>query len=421
MKYYPSQKILLGLIFCLIAFLFKLDFIIAQNNELQLVEYPSEAVIKLKNGNFYKIKFEDNTDINQIINDYKTNPEIEYIEPNYKYQITAFPNDTYYNDQIYLRKIKSKNAWSKELLEKQIKTLDDNSVIAVIDTGVDIDHPDLIGNIWQNKNEIAGNGIDDDNNGYIDDMHGWDFVGNEADPNPKFTLNYTVDAIHHGTIVSGIASAVGHNDKGITGVSWDSKIMALRALDSEGQGSVYDVSKAVAYAIENGADVINMSFVGMDYSQILYDEIKKAYDQGIMIVAAAGNTDASVQGVNLNQTKSYPVCFNASASVDISAPGEKFFGLQVYNLQYRGYDDYYKGYWSGTSVSTPIVSGSLALLKSLNPSLSNEEIQDILLDNADNIDAFNTSYKGQIGSGRLNLESAVEALILFNPELKIIW
>jgi len=415
-------------------FFLSLNFVVAQSKHDS--DLNNELIVRLKTGSLYKISFENDIELDTIISSYLNDPNVDYVEPNYQYNITAFPNDEYYNNQIYLRKINAKSAWSKELLEKQLHGINNKVVIAVIDTGVDTDHPDLKNQMWQNNKEIAGNNRDDDSNGYVDDIFGWDFVNKIPDPNPKFGLRYTKDGINHGTLVAGIAAAAGNNNEGVAGISWDAEIMALRALDSVGRGNLYDVSLAVAYARENGADIINMSFVGLDYSQALYDEIKKAYDDGIVIVAAAGNTDSSIQGINLDETKSYPVCYDGengenmvigvasvddqdlkagfsnygNSCIDISAPGENFFGLSVYNPKEYGYSNFYDGNWSGTSVSAPLVAGTMAILKSLNANLINTDLEKLVLDNADNINTLNLEYIGKLGLGRLNIYRAVNAL-----------
>lgn len=337
------------------------------------------------------------------------------------------PNDPYFQSQWYLGKIKANYAWDK-LHDGQ------DMIVAVIDSGIQIDHPDLRSNIWSNTAEIPDNGIDDDSNGFIDDYHGWDFVENSPDPSPRFGDDASETGLSHGTTVSGIIGAIGNNGRGVSGVAWKIKIMPLRTLDDKGEGRVGDVIRAVDYATANGADIINLSFVGFNYSEALQESLERAYKAGVIIVAAAGN-DQGRGAYNTDQTPLYPACYSGSDGenivigvsatdafdqkavfssygsrcVDISAPGSSFFNLSAYSLTFADghYDRYYDGFWSGTSMATPLVSGALALIKQINPELNSREIVDVLLRSADNIDNLNPSYLGQLGSGRLNLFNAL--------------
>ncbi len=338
-----------------------------------------------------------------------------------------FPDDTYYYNQWYLEKIRANDAWEKI-------NSSPNIVIAIIDSGIQISHPDLSGNIFFNKNEIPDNGIDDDHNGFIDDVNGWDFVANVPDPSPKFSGDYNESGISHGTMVAGIIGASGNNDLGVAGVTWKSKIMALKALDDSGSGRMGDVIRAIDYATKNGADIINLSFTGTSYSEGLKEALERAYRAGVIVVAAAGNDQSENHGVNIDKTPLYPACYEGDNGenlvigvgatdtmdqkavfssygancIDISAPGVSFFSTATYN-PYVGeeYNQYYTGYWSGTSMATPLVSGTLALIKEANPNLSRDEITNILLRSTDNINNLNPDYIGRLGVGRLNMFGAV--------------
>ena len=342
----------------------------------------------------------------------------------------VIPNDYYYQNQWYLQKIQAEKAW--EIINKSPEI-----IIAIADSGVQINHPDLKNNIWQNIDEIPGNGIDDDKNGFIDDVNGWDFIDNIPNPSPKFKDEFNLEGISHGTIVAGIAAGIGNNSIGITGVTWKTKIMSLRVLNGIGEGGVSEVIRAIDYAIANGADIINFSFVGFGRSQALYDAIKRAYNAGIIIVAAAGNERENGIGGSLDNSPMYPVCYDRNNDenmiigvaatdamdqkttfsnygfrcVDISAPGESIFNTIVYEptqqINNKYFNKYYDGYWYGTSMSAPMVSGTIALIKQINPKLNYNEIIDILLGSADNISRLNPQYLGQLGSGRLNVFNAV--------------
>jgi len=390
---------------------------------------PGELLIQLKNSDkIYKIKYSDNPNPEKLKEIILDNSSIARAEPNYRFKISYLPSDPLLGEQWNLSKIKAPQAWDIA------KGGTNDVVIAVLDTGVDINHPDLKANIWINDKEILGNGIDDDRNGYIDDYYGWDFVRDEPGPQPKFDEPYNAAAIHHGTIVSGLIAAIGDNNQGVAGIAWKSKIMALRVLDSEGNGSVDSVIRAVNYAISQRANIINLSFVGSNKSDFLAQALKRAWQAGLVIVAAAGN-EATGQTEDLDQVPAYPICLDSgdtdnyiigvtatdqndqkgsysnygSRCIDISAPGSRVYGLMDYNPSMGDdFKEYYGGYWSGTSVAVPLVSGAAALLKAVNPLISNVQIRNILMAQADNIDLLNVNYTGKLGAGRLNVYRAVD-------------
>lgn len=335
-------------------------------------------------------------------------------------------NDTYVSQQWYLSRIQAPSAWEKISKSPSI-------TIAVVDSGIDIDHPDLKDNIWRNEKELAANGLDDDRNGFIDDVHGWDFVDNNPDPRPKFEAGWTESGLSHGTIIAGIIAASGNNREGISGITWQAKIMPLRALNDQGDGRITNVVRAIDYAVSNGADIINLSFVGFTYNQALQEAIQRAYEAGVIVVAAAGNEQATAQGKNTDTSPIYPACYQGkngenivlgvAASdaldqktdfsaygfncVDITAPGVSFFSTIPKGSNPLEPNKIYDGFWSGTSMAAPIISGSLALIAEINPQLKPTEIVRILLQSADNISRLNPDYLGQLGSGRVNLDRAL--------------
>lgn len=370
-------------------------------------------------------------DFNRLLNYYRNLPSVDYAEPDYTYRASIIPSDTFFNNQWYLQKIKTIEAWDK------IRESPD-AVIAILDSGVQIDHPDLASNIWLNKKEVPNNNIDDDKNGFIDDVNGWDFVNNVPDPAPKFKSGFTEDGILHGTIIAGIAAASGNNAAGVAGVTWKAEIMPLKILDDKGEGNASKVIKAIDYAITNGANIINLSFIGFGYSKSLDEAVKRAYDAGVIVVAAGGNEVGQGDGYYLDETPMYPVCLDGGAGenrvigvaatdtmdqkatfssfgykcIDISAPGVSIFSTIVYSpdnyIKDQSFNKYYDGYWSGTSVAVPMVSGALALIEAANPSLNRNEVIKALLDNSDNINRINPGYLGQLGKGRLNVGAAVD-------------
>ena len=341
------------------------------------------------------------------------------------YTAAFLPADTFYSEQWALSKIKAPQAWDLSGGGSS------DVVIAILDSGVDIDHPDLKENIWINVREVADDGLDNDNNGYVDDVHGWDFIQDIADPRPKLGFSYTVEGANHGTIVAGVAAASGNNGQGITGVAWKSKIMPLRVLSSEGTGHTSEVIKAIDYAREMGADIINLSFVGHSRSEALLQAIERAWQAGVLIVAASGNEGGALSR-DLDEEPVYPICLDGEDNmvvgvaavdkydrkadfsnygaecIDITAPGSKAYSTLFYAPAYADFQEYYSGYWSGTSIATPIVSGVAALIKSVNPQLSGAQLRDILLEHSEDISTFNSEYIGQLGQGRVSAYQAVK-------------
>lgn len=314
-----------------------------------------------------------------------------------------------------------------------------DTVVAVIDTGADIKHDDLSKNVWINKKEIPGNNIDDDKNGYVDDVSGWNFVDNNNDVRTSvFDTEGDFEAVRHGTVISGLIGAVGNNGRDGTGLNWEVSIMPLRAIDSSGTGAYSDLVHAVQYAMDNGADVISMSFTGTHNNQILKNVLYQAYQRGIVIVAAAGNHAHDVSG-NLNLEPVYPACYDQGDSenwiitvgsvdlndrestfsnfgdcVDIMAPGEGIYSIERYD-PVQGFTNAFGGEWRGTSFSAPLVAGAAALIKSFRPNLSAKEVFLTLLKTADSIEAVSVSTDSN--PGRLNIGSALAALASNLPVL----
>ncbi|MFW0837817.1 MAG: S8 family peptidase [Candidatus Komeilibacteria bacterium] len=351
-------------------------------------------------------------------------------------------NDPFLGEQYYLNQISAPSAWNYSTGSSDI-------VVAVIDTGVDIGHPDLYANIWKNNDEVPGDGLDNDHNGYIDDVYGWDFIHNESDPQPKLDALHSELGIEHGTIVAGIIGAMGNNDYGIAGINWQVSIMPLVALDGNGNGNLDDVSRAINYAVANGADIINLSLVGAETNSTLDLAISQAGKAGVLVLAAAGNETIGANNadnsLDLTFHPRYPICSdglynnvlgvtavnqldqkslfaNYGNCVDMSAPGERFFGLTVYQPALAEWRDKFSGHWSGTSLATPVVAGAAALLKAYRPSLSAQEIITVLKDNSDPIEASNPLYPAKLGAGRLNIAAslaAVSQLVHYNDSIVV--
>jgi len=263
----------------------------------------------------------------------QTLPIVEYAEPNYMYKPMSVPNDQYYKKQWYLRNTAQRVNGAKGIAGADISAVDawdietgsSDIVIAVIDSGVAFDHPDLKDNIWTNEDEIPGNGIDDDHNGYVDDIHGWDFVNDDNNPS-----DYSRDLYGegHGTHVAGIIAATGNNGKGITGVMWKAQIMPLQVFDIFKQspfnvGSIWltNLINAIDYAVQNGARIINLSLEGPT-SQALYSILQHSSQRGVLVVVAAGNGGFDGIGDNNDVFPSYPASYDLPNIISVAATNE---------------------------------------------------------------------------------------------------
>lgn len=260
-------------------------------------------------------------------------------------------------------------------------------IVAVIDTGVDINHQDLGNNIWSNTREIPGNGIDDDGNGYIDDVHGWNFNNDN---------NNVLDNNGHGTHVAGIVAGV-NNGVGVTGVAYNSQIMSIKALDESGSGSYSAIANGIYYAVDNGANVINLSLGGTFSNRTLKSAIEYASSKGVVVVMAAGNSGGSTPDYPAryaNQTGIAVGAVDANGNLTnfsnrsgntemayVTAPGQGIYS-SVPNNQYASYN--------GTSMATPYVAGVVALMLSANPNLTEAQIRSIITRTAGNNNSNST-------------------------------
>lgn len=341
--------------------------------------------------------------------------------------LPTLSNDPLASDnQWWVSKIKANEAWAAASGSA-------NVIVAVIDSGVDTNHIDLTNSIWTNADEIPSNGKDDDKNGYIDDVHGWNFVGNTNELTPYNS---------HGTHVAGIIAAAGNNSAGVVGVAGGSKIMPVIACGA--QGCAGDgIGNSIKYAVDNGANVINLSLGGTgwtnDYSASFDDAISYAYNRNVIVVASAGNGDyTGAEARNLNMNPNSPVCNDGgrnmvlgvaavdieevkasfsdygSNCIDVSAPGKDIFST-VHPSDDPSYsssgtnDPRLVGYskYSGTSMAAPMVAGLAALVKAKYPQANVRQVIDMIRRGTDNIDSINPVYAGQIGTGRINAEKTL--------------
>ena len=338
------------------------------------------------------------------IEELRDEPGLVFAEPNYlAHAAETIPDDPHYTEQWGLPRIRAPEAWDL--------TTGDDLIIAVIDTGVDLDHPDLVGKLWTNADEIPDNGLDDDGNGYVDDSHGWDFVNDDAEPQ---------DDYWHGTHVAGIAAADTDNGQGVAGVSWGARIMPLKVLDASGEGSYTDVISATVYAANNGARILNLSLGGEYYSAVLAEAVGYARQRGCLLAAAAGNDSGAVFYPAANDGVLAVVATtrwdrrwyrsNYGPEVDAAAPGADIYSTTL--------DDAYLSA-SGTSAAAPHVSGLAALVWSVQPDLTNDEVARVITETVR--DLGTPGWDQFYGWGRIDAYQAVSSVVVFRVYLPLIF
>ena len=353
------------------------------------------------------------------IEELRRNPLVEYAEPNCMIKIAdsiaagphfslrapdVIPNDPRYPSQWNLPKIEAPAAWD-------ITTGSDKVVIAFVDSGIDLDHPELEDKIWTNPREKPDNGIDDDGNGYIDDVHGWDFVNWDNEPQDDNGL---------GTYVATVAAAEANNGYGIAGVSWGAEIMPVKVFDKDGRGYLYKIVAGINYAADKRAKIINVDLATPNYSNSLELAIVDAYNKGSLVVAPVGDCAEGCNG--LINPETYPAALPhvlavAATSqndermffsghgpyIDVAAPGELIPGFWL-----RRYATY-----SSTAFAAPHVVGLAALIWSVNPTLTNDKVEEIIKSTAvDQVGDPAEDTPGRddyFGYGRINARAAVMA------------
>lgn len=369
--------------------------------------------------NTYHLQFADINNVDDIIRELEESGAVEYAEKVPLMQIELTPNDPLHNSSNMwgLFQVQAEQAWN-------VGTGSSSIVVAVVDNTVEIGHSDLTNVIWTNTGEIPGNNQDDDNNGYIDDVNGWDAGGTNASNDPDGNINVPSSAWSHGTHCAGTVGAETNNNNGLSSIGFGISIMPIKAThDGASSTAVTNGYDGIYYAAVNNADVISCSWGGTGFSSTGQSIVNFATSQGSIVVAAAGNSNVdndvtphypssyanaiSVASTTTNDVKSSFSNYGTN-SVDISAPGSNIASTVPFNNY---------AFQSGTSMATPMVAGLLGLMKSLNPAITNSALISCLYSSADNIDSQNPSYVGELGAGRINAFQAMNcvAATLSNP------
>lgn len=410
-------------------FVFSISFLSFSTVYAQEVNYvPNEVLVKWSDTptSAADVSVVKVSDVETALDVLAADPRVEYVEPNYRRFIQLTPNDTYYTSGLLTHLEQSNDADIDAAAAWDVTTGDSSVIVAVLDTGVDIDHPDLVDNIWVNPGEIADNKIDDDANGYIDDVSGWDFIDNDNDVSPiPNSASFDETVVLHGTHVAGTIGATGNNTAGVTGVNWEVTILPIKIFDDDGNSSISVIVEAMEYAMDMGAAVLNMSFGGYSSSVTEKDAIAETIAAGGLVVAAAGN-----DSLNIDDIPSYPVCYDdvlgvsavdgadamawftnyGAGCVDVAAPGQSILSTYYTDDPAHGFTSAY-GYLSGTSMATPIVSGVAALMLAVESDLTNSDLAELIIQSTDPIDL------PELGSGRVNLAKAIDEAVNFGgPE-----
>ncbi|NOY06373.1 MAG: S8 family serine peptidase [Chlorobi bacterium] len=397
--------------------------------------YPNHRPVLSKAGRevdlsrMYRLEYSSDADPITVAKALSAYPEIEYAEPEQIHHVVYTPTDPKAAQQYHLKQIKAYEAWDITKGSKDI-------VIGIVDTGVDWKHKDLRANIWINPGEDVNNdgkltladynNVDDDGNGFVDDIIGIDFIGPDQfqgskyydnDPQPTATGN------PHGTHVAGIAAAVGENSIGVVGVAYKCKILPIKCGDDKGTRSIRRGYEGIVYAADMGAKIINCSWGGGGYLQSEYDQVEYATAKGSLVVAAAGNDNSekfsspaaypqilAVSNVTSNDVKNGSS--NYGTWVDVAAPGTR-----ILSTVSRPANGYQSAGWSGTSMASPVAAGVAALVLAKNPNMTPLQVAMQVRVTSDNIDGKNAArFKRKLGYGRVN---AYRALTEQSPAVRL--
>ncbi len=355
-------------------------------------------------GRIYRLRIAPGANPREAAAAYAAHPGVVYAQPNHLFRPHQAPNDPQYGSQTGLSIIRWQNLWEGLGPRRQ------EVVLAIIDSGIDHTHEDLADNIWTNPAEAEGRpGVDDDGNGYIDDIRGWDFSDAPDLPGRGDYLtpdNDPADESGHGTHVAGIAGAVANNGAGIAGVAPDARLMALRAGVTLQSGGTFleedDLAAAILYAVDNGAHIVNMSWGAPERAFLIQDAVRYAADNGLILVASSGNTgepglaypadDDETIAVSATDRSDHIAGFSSrGVPLDLTAPGANTLSTQPGNAYGRR---------SGTSFSAPFVSGLVALLLSRRPGLTPEQVRASLT--GATVDLGAPGWDGDFGAGRID-------------------
>lgn len=375
----------------------------------------------------YLVTYKAVVSLDQIIEAYLSTGLFEYVEPDYlvegsSSETSTIPNDQYFNRQWALHNdgtftmggtfspkddadIDMPEAW-------EIEQGDTSVIIALLDSGCKMDHPELLGRLWKNSAEIPANNLDDDENGYVDDVNGWDFINNDNDPN---------DDGGHGTRMAGIIGANANNATGFAGVNPNARIMVVKVLDNDGKGNSTVTSKGIVYAVKMKANIINMSLAGLNYTKTEHDAVQYADKNNVLIITGTGNSNT--------EKISYPAAFDEVLAVGTTGPDDKRYsvddstgsnygaeiditapGVYIFGLDYKD-DNKYNLYSSGTSDAAAYTTGVASLLLSKNPHLTPAQLKSILEQSADDLVGDPAEdvrgWDKYFGWGRLNAHKAL--------------
>lgn len=379
--------------------------------EVQSIQRTFRHLKNQHTNGIHTVRFNDSIFAANFLTEIRAHAWIAYSERVPVYQLFLTPNDSlYFPNQLYLHYLNADSAWNISTGSPSVK-------IAIVDDAIQTQHEDLMTQLWHNPAEIAGDSIDNDFNGYIDDTTGYDVADLDNDVNPP-AYQFT-----HGTSVAGLAGAASNNGIGVASVGFNISLIPVKTKKDNSPGSILDsVLAGVEYAIVAGSDVINMSFGSALYSQVFQDVCLAAHDSGIVMVSSAGNSGgyhyfypAAYQGViSVGATNDNAHVSNFSTyndSVDVMAPG---FSLLTTACATGG-NTY--SVFSGTSASAPLVSGTAALMLSNNPAMTPDEVEMCIENGAVNIYHDNPQYfVGKIGSGRLDVYGALACIEMPEPE-----
>ncbi len=366
-------------------------------------------------------------DLELLAAELQKDASVEYAEPDYLIPLEAIPSDSLFARQQYLPQIKAPQAW-------EIGRGDSSVIIAIIDSGTDWQHPDLAANVWRNVDEIL-DGLDNDNNGFIDDVRGWDFVDGAPNAYPGEDAatpdNDPMDFAGHGTGVAGVAAAVTNNARGIAALSWNVKLMPLRVgwlrIDGVSLVDVAWTAAAFVYAADNGAHVANLS---AGSSRVVAEAAAYAFQKGVVITGAAGNasneeafglntTPFTLSVAGVNDSDEYASYTSFGDWVKVCAPSgdlkRRRPGILTTFLNH-GFEEL-----QGTSFAAPLAASLAALVKSQHPGWSPAQITFQVVETADNIDALQPDYlQGKLGRGRINAQRALTETVIAAPQISLV-